>query len=215
MCSRAGATLIASDQEWYRNYLAGLLKSECGFAEVIERTFFDQALTVLDDRSDITMATFDLPPPIARHRSHIRGLRTRFPRVRIAITASSDDRADILAALQAGAHAYLPKSLSTLEMLQAFRAVGQGDIFVPAIMSVLPSRSDAGCGSWPSTPQTELTSRQKDVFVLIQSGMRNKDIARALNVTENTIKVHAHALYRKIGITKRKDLIASLTAVKH
>lgn len=215
MCSRSGVTLIASDQGSYRDYLAGLLKSECGFAEVIERTSFNQALTVLDDRSDIALATFDLAPPIARHRPHLRGLRTRFPQVRIAVAASSDDRADILAALQAGAHAYLPKSLGTAEMLQALRALGQGDIFVPAVMSVLPDRPDAGCGPWPCAGQTELTSRQKDVLVLIQSGMRNKDIARALNLTESTVKVHAHALHRKIGIRKRKDLIASLLAIKH
>lgn len=215
MHSRPGVTLIASDQDSYRKYLVDLLTSECGFAEVIERTSFDQALTVLEDRSDIMLATFDLPPPMARHRSRLRGLRTRFPRVRIAIAASSDDRADILAALQAGAHAYIPKSLGTAEMLQALRAVSQGEIFVPAVMSVLPNRSDSAYGSRPGDGQTELTPRQKDVLVLIQSGMRNKDIARALNLTENTIKVHAHALYRKIGIRKRKDLIASLLAIKH
>ena len=215
MCSRSGVALIASDQDFYRRYLVGLLKSECGFAEVVERTSFNQALTALEDRPEIAMATLDLPSPMTRHRSRLRGLRTRFPRVRIAIAASSDDRAEILAALQAGAHAYLPKSLGAAETVRALRAVSQGEIFVPAVMSVLPDRSDGGGGSAPGDGQTELTSRQKDVLMLTQSGMRNKDIAQALNLTENTVKVHTHALYRKIGIRKRKDLIASLNAVKH
>ena len=214
MCSQSGVTLITSDQASYRHYLAGLLKLECGFAEVIETTSFNQALMALKDRSDIAMAIFDLPSPMTRHRSRVRSLRTLFPRVRIAIAASSDDRADILAALQAGAHGYLPKSLGTSEMLQALRAMSQGDIFVPAMMSVLPSCSDAGCSSRSSVRYTELTSRQKDVLLLIQSGMRNKDIARALNLTKNTINFYAHTLYRKLGTT-RKVLIASLNAVKH
>jgi DNA-binding NarL/FixJ family response regulator len=215
MSSRPSVTLIASDQDWYRRYLVGLLTSASGPAEVIERTSFDQALTALEDRSDIAMAIFDLPSPMTRHRSRLRGLRTRFPLVRVAIAASSDDRTDILAALQAGAHAYLPKSLGTVEMLQALHAVSQGEIFVPAVMSVLPNRSDAGRGPPFSAKYTELTSRQKDVLLLMQSGMRNKEIARVLNFTETTIKVHAQALYRKIGIRKRKDLIASLLAIKH
>ncbi|MBX9930678.1 MAG: response regulator transcription factor [Methylobacterium sp.] len=133
--------------------------------------------------------------------------------MRVAIAASSDDRADILEALQAGVHAYLPKSLGTVEMRQALRAVSQGEIFVPAVMSVLPDRSDAG--SKPGDEQTELISRQKDVLALIQSGMRNKEIAQTLNFSESTIKVYARAIYRKIGVRKREDLIASLNAVKH
>lgn len=213
MFSRSSATLISSKQGSYRGYLASLLKSECGFAEVIERTSFDQALTALEDRSDIAMAIFDLPSPMTRHCSRLRGLRTRFPLVRVAIAASSDDRADILEALQAGVHAYLPKSLGTVEMRQALRAVSQGEIFVPAVMSVLPDRSDAG--SKPGDEQTELISRQKDVLALIQSGMRNKEIAQTLNFSESTIKVYARAIYRKIGVRKREDLIGSLNAVKH
>lgn len=215
MFSLSGVTLVASDQEWYRQYLVALLKSECGSAEVIERTSFDQVLTALGDRSDIAMAILDLPSPMTRHRSRLRGLRTRFPLVRVAIAASSDDRTDILAALQAGAHAYLPKSLGTAEMLQALRAVSQGEIFVPAVMSVLPSRTDESSRSLPEDRKTELTSRQKDVLLLIQRGMRNKEIAQALNLSENTINFYAHALCRKIGVRKREDIVASINAVKH
>ena len=218
MCSRSGVTLFASGQASYRKYLADLLKSESGFAEVIERTSFDQALKALEDRSDITLASLDLSPPIAQHEANLRRLRTQFGQVRIAVLAVSDDRAEILGALQAGAHAYIPKSLSTTELLNAFRAVRQDDIFVPASMSVLPPRPNTkhtGVGPELSNSYAELTRRQKDVFMLIKSGMRNKDIARALNLAENTIKAHAYALYRKLGISKRKELIDSMLALKH
>ncbi|GJE45781.1 LuxR C-terminal-related transcriptional regulator [Methylobacterium soli] len=218
MCSRSGITLIASGQATYRKYLSDLLKSECGFAEVIERTSFDQALKALEDRSDITLASLDLSPPIAQHEANLRHLRTRFCQVRIAVLASSDDRIDILGALQAGAHAYIPKSLGKLELLEAFRMIRQDDIFVPVSMSMLPPKSEASrtsVGPELNKSYAELTRRQKDVFMLIKSGMRNKDIARSLNLTENTVKVHAYALYRKLGISKRKELMESMLALKH
>src|SRR4051812_46017880 len=140
MCSRSRVTLITSGEVAYREYLVGLLKAQCDFTEVIAATSFDQALSALEDRSDIALASFDLAPPMAQHALRLRRLRIGFRHVRLVVLAASDDRAEILAALRAGARAYIPKGLGAAEIGEALRAVGRGDIFVPPALSALPRR---------------------------------------------------------------------------
>jgi DNA-binding NarL/FixJ family response regulator len=222
MSSRQRVTLIASGEAAYRAYLVDLVTAECAVTEVIAAASFGQALATLSARADIALAdialaALDLAAPMARHALDLRRLRTGFPNMRLVILAASDDRVEILAALRAGAHAYIPKALGAAAIGEALRAVAQGDIFVPAALSALPRNAavPASGGASPSRRPSELTPRQKDVFLLMQRGLRNKEIARALDLSENTIKVHAYALFRKIGITRRKELVAALLAVKH
>jgi DNA-binding NarL/FixJ family response regulator len=152
----------------------------------------------------------------------------------VAVVSASKRRNDILLALEAGAHGYIPKGLGPVELASAIRAVRSGSIYVPASIADLqeeeskpqdlrlrpagpqpaaddkPQRLPLRSSSVePDTDETHLTRRQRDVLELIVQGMSNKEIARALKLGEGTVKVHVAALFRVLGVTSRSAAAAA------
>lgn len=206
MNHQGSIALIADDHEVFRTGLSSLLTRNCGFSSVIEVGSLDAALQVLGENSGITFASFDLKMPGVENALSLRCVRDVFPHVRVAVVSGSGGRDDVILALQAGLHGYVPKTLSVAEIVLAFQKMIKGEIFVPALVADLPLKAElpAGTKLIPLPESTKkLTPRQNDVLRLIRSGQSNKAIARLLNLTESTVKVHAVALYRALGVHNR------------
>ena len=128
------------------------------------------------------------------------------PRARVVVISATEDAEVVRAALDAGAVAYLPKTSSPKVIADALRAVFEGGTYVPPqAMGVVPqarsplSLSDLG-----------ITERQADVLKLVTKGLPNSEIARQLNIAENTVKQHAHAAYRALGVSSRTEAMVAL-----
>lgn len=198
--------LIADDHELFRAGLSSLLKRDCGFSSVIEAGSLDAAMQVLGENPAITFASFDLAMPGVENALSLRSVREVFPHVRVAVVSGSGGRDDIFLALQAGLHGYVPKTLGVADIVLAFQKIIKGEIFVPPLVADLPPQAELSPGvELPPLPEssTKLTPRQNDVLRLIRCGKSNKEIARSLNLTESTVKVHAVALYRALGVHNR------------
>lgn len=199
--------LIADDHELFRSGLRQLLVDALDATDVREAETFDQAIDVLTNEGAGDLILVDLRMPGMSGAEALTALRDGFPDAKVAVVSAWEERADIIAALSAGVHGYIPKSLSSNEIAAALRAILEGQIFVPA---VLGRREPASSYSAPSVGSDKLTARQREVLNELLKGQASKEIARSLDIAEGTVKIHLAAIYRALGVRTRAEAIAKL-----
>lgn len=125
------------------------------------------------------------------------------PKARIIVLAEHAGDAEISRALKKGAAGYICKDVSSEELLDAIRAVAAGRKYIPADIAQILSEN---------LGQEELTATESTVLRMIVGGMSNKEIAFALDISENTVKSHIQNIFGKIGVSDRTS--AATTAIK-
>ena len=136
----------------------------------------------------------------------------------LMLTMSSED-ADLRAALRAGAQGYLLKDMEPEELVPALEAAVRGEsVVAKELLGALARivRNDTGAGTAvapPSTSFAELTRREMEILEQVAKGLSNKLIAKALNITDGTVKLHVKAILRKLGVDSRVK--AAVLAVEH
>jgi DNA-binding NarL/FixJ family response regulator len=204
-----GTILIADDHEVFRFGLAHLLRHGLGAQTILEAARFEEALAHLQDR-DLSLVIIDLGMPGLPSPAQLAQIRTQRPDVRVVVLSGSDSREDILAALAAGVHGYIVKSQRTEALIHRLRYILSGEIYVPPSLADRPSPLAAqAMRQAESGPTAEtLSERQRQVLEGLVAGLTNKEIARQLNVSEGTVKMHIAALFRILGATNRAHAVA-------
>ena len=202
--------LIADDHELFRSGLRQLLVDELPGVEVREAETLDQAIEILTNDGAGDLILVDLRMPGMSGAEALGALRDGFPNAKVAVVSAFEERSEIFAALAAGVHGYIPKSLASAEIGAAVRSILDGRIFVPPAIG----KRDGGSADAPPPPLPDigekLTARQKEVLVELLKGQASKEIARSLNIAEGTVKIHLAAIYRAIGVRTRAEAIAKL-----
>lgn len=106
-------------------------------------------------------------------------------------------------ALRQGAHAYLSKTLTARELVQALEAVHGGDVVVS---NPLPRARSAPGLEWPGR-QEGLTDRESEILALITQGMSNAEVSSLTYLSPNTVKSYIRTLYRKIDVASRTQAV--------
>jgi two-component system nitrate/nitrite response regulator NarL len=136
----------------------------------------------------------------------------------VMLTMSRED-ADLSAALRAGAQGYLLKDIEPEDLVPALEAALQGNnVVARELVGSLARivRGDAGPRPAPpraAAPFAELTPRELEILECIADGSSNKMIARELDITDGTVKLHVKAILRKLGLRSRVE--AAVIAVEH
>jgi len=137
----------------------------------------------------------------------------------VMLTMSRED-ADLQGALRSGAQGYLLKDMDPEELLPALEAILRGDNVVAKEMVGTLARIVQGNGPQTSkettpseAPFADLTPRELEILEYVASGLSNKMIARELNITDGTVKLHVKAILRKLGLHSRVE--AAVLAVEH
>ena len=125
------------------------------------------------------------------------------PKAKIIVLAEHAGDAEITKALKKGAAGYICKDVSPEELLKAIRAVATGKKYIPSDIAQILSENIG---------KEELTPTEATVLRMIVGGMSNKEIAFALDVSENTVKSHNQNIFGKIGVSDRTS--AATTAIK-
>jgi DNA-binding NarL/FixJ family response regulator len=147
--------------------------------------------------------------------ANLRAVRECFPALMVAVVSASKSRRDVLQALEAGVHGYIPKGMGVGGLTSALRSLLAGMIYVPSFLAEIGgSVEDSSVAHPPSTSASSglidmLTPRQQEVLELIVQGKSNKEIARALRLGEGTVKVHMAALFRALGVNTRSAAAAA------
>jgi DNA-binding NarL/FixJ family response regulator len=204
-----GSVLIADDHAVYRMGLMDLLRRRLNVTRFCEAACFSEVTDIVKS-TDVSLALIDLRMPGLSGPEDIAGLRRLRPEARIVVLSGSDAREDILDALSAGVHGYIVKSQPLEELVEKLRYVLSGEIYVPPILAQqpLPAAGGHGAGSGAPRLQAELSDRQRQVLQGLIEGKSNKQIAKALNVAEGTVKMHLAALFRALGASNRAHAAA-------
>lgn len=115
----------------------------------------------------------------------------------IVLTTLAGDE-EIYRALEAGARGYLFKDMARKELIQAIRAVHRGQRYIPATV---------GTAIAENLPRTDLTSREIEVLQLVAVGLRNKEIAYRISVSEATVNAHVKHVLQKLNASDRTHAV--------
>jgi len=206
--------VIADDHALFRTGLRLLLSDGCGPAQVREGSSVPELRTLLDDESVVDLVVVDLFMPGMNGGTTIRELRIAFPGLRFVVMSASEERQHVLDALAAGAFGYIPKSLEPSAMISAFQQILSGGIYAPTLLLTEPPASQESTSA-PVDPQiiSTLTPRQCDVLRLLGKGQANKEIARALDISEGTVKIHLAAIFRLLDVRNRTEAVLKASSL--
>jgi DNA-binding NarL/FixJ family response regulator len=124
----------------------------------------------------------------------------------VLLTATATDR-QLLAALARGAKGVVLKEAALPELVQCVRRVTSGDLWLPPDVEAALERG-ARCQSVSQRMVESLTSREQQIALMVSDGLSNKDIGRRFDLSEGTVKVHLHNVYKKLGVNNRTALTA-------
>jgi len=206
--------LLADDHALFRSGLRLLLNDAGLVTGFDEAGSLDAALELLEQGLSPDLMLFDLRMPGMAGGATLRALRAQRPEAKLAVVSASEARDDILDALAAGAHGYIPKSASPDELLAALRQIIAGGVYAPPALAAValseaeerpaPPLKSAG----PSAGALiRLTERQNEVMALLAEGKSTKEIARELKRGEGTIKIHLAAIYRALNARNRTEAV--------
>ncbi|MDO8292831.1 MAG: response regulator transcription factor [Gallionella sp.] len=159
----------------------------------------------------------DLHMPGTSGLEALRVLVEDVPETQVVMLTVSEDAEDLLETLRAGARGYLLKNIDTEFLLESIRRAAHGEsVMSPQMAHKLadslrapPKESAAVVDVNPG----KLSPREREIIVMLAHGASNKEIARVLNLSESTIKIHVQGILRKLNIAKRVQ--AAVYAVAH
>jgi DNA-binding NarL/FixJ family response regulator len=155
-------------------------------------------------RPDVVL--LDLRMPGSDGVAALRGLRERGSPARVLVVTSFPEPSAVLPAVRAGAAGYVYKDVDPPALAAAIRAVHAGHVLLHPDVARLLAAGDAA----PSG--VRLTAREHQVLAEIAHGRSNREIARALALSEKTVKTHVSAILTKLGVQDRTQ--AALYAVR-
>ena len=194
--------LVVDDHPIVRQGLIGALEDESDFEVVGSAGSAEEAL-VLAGRLRPDVLLLDLELPGMGGVEAIPRLAEASPSTRVLVFTAYDTEERVLGAIRSGAKGYLLKGAASAEIARAVRAVAAGgSALEPSIAAKLVAavRAPGGTG--------RLTAREREVLRLIAEGLPSKQIARALVISERTVKFHTASLLRKLGADNRAQAVA-------
>jgi DNA-binding NarL/FixJ family response regulator len=192
--------LIADDHPLI---LAGIRRTleRSGDIEIVGEATSGQQVLAMVDRRRPEVVLLDLHMPGVTGPDLILAIHQDWPSVKIVVLSANDDRAAIDGALNAGASAYILKSVNTIDLPSVVRQVAAGATFLS------PARSAGADAAAAADRHAELTERERTILTAISSGQTTSAISRELWVSEHTIKFHLTNIYRKLGVSNRAGAI--------
>jgi two-component system nitrate/nitrite response regulator NarL len=201
--------LIVDDHPIYRKGLVALLHQMEPDTALLQASDSVQALALISEHDDLDVVILDLVIPGMDGLQAIAEFGKIRPELPVIILSSSENPADVRAALANGALGYIPKSAAEHTLLSAIRVVLNGDIYVPPFV-LLQTKSghlaDTKIEARPDRPV--LTDRQIEVLRRISAGQLNKNIAVELGLSEKTVKSHITAIFRALKVMNRSQAAA-------
>ncbi len=172
-----------------------------------------EARALIAQHQDANLLLLDLGLPEVDGFSLLTEFRDRYPSIPVVVLSGSDQREDVMRAIDLGAMGFIPKSSSSQVMLSALRLVLSGGVYLPQIALQSESSTAPRPGARPtshggvSPRELGLTDRQCQVLALLLQGKPNKLICRELDLAEGTVKIHVAAILRALNVNTRTQAV--------
>lgn len=205
--------LLVDDHALIRDAVRGVFVEIAPTTHLSEASTAEEALRNLSAARNFDVVVLDLGLPDRDGIEILKEIRTNYPAVGVAVLSGTADAVIMGQVLDLGAVGFIPKSSPRPVMLNAFRLILSGGVYIPP---------EAWAGSRGQMPTTRavgpkpgdlgITERQLQVLALLMKGQSNKAIARSLSIAEVTVKHHVATLMRVLKAQNRTE--AALAVAK-
>jgi two-component system nitrate/nitrite response regulator NarL len=206
--------LLADDHTLFRKGLAELLEQRGGIRVCGIAGSGTEALKLLEQSPpDVVIVDLNMPP--AGGLGLLRDLREKQWLGPVLVLTVSDAEEDLAAALQGGAKGYLLKDMEPDDVVDAVQRVFRGETVVAPAMTLKLVHLLQGGGSAAvakADALKQLTAREREILEHLAQGLSNKAIARALDISHDTVKLHVRHILAKLNLTSRVE--AAVLAVE-
>lgn len=150
--------------------------------------------TAVEKNGPAELFCLDLQLPDTLGLSGIHTIKAQYPDVSLAVITSSDATEFEARCLEAGADTFIEKTSNPTQIIQALK-----NLLVP--------EGDPSIEAAPAHVPTKLSKRQKQLILMLDQGLSNRDIADKLSISEHTVKVHFWRLFRRLGVNSRTQAL--------
>jgi DNA-binding NarL/FixJ family response regulator len=191
--------LIVDDHPVVCSGLTSMLSEQVGIEVVGSAASGEEALTIVQrDLPDLIL--LDLRMPGMDGIAVLHALKKFETPPRVMVLTSFEKEEDIYRAIRAGAQGYLLKDTTESEMIAAISAVNAGKRYIPRhIAARLADRM----------MRSDLTAREVQILELLAQGSTNKEIAAALDISDNTVRHHVNNIMDKLQVSDRTEAVAT------
>ena len=196
--------LLIDDHPLLRRGLAELLNA-CDDFQVIGTAANGLAGIELARELCPAMILLDLHMPGVSGLEAVKVISEEMPEVNVLMLTVSEDAQDLMDALRAGASGYLLKNIETDTLIEAIRKAAQGESVVSQQMTAKliqgvrnPPKQEAA-----AVERDRFSPRERDILASLAQGESNKEIARKLDLAENTVKIHVQNIFKKLNMSSR------------
>ncbi len=200
--------VVVDDQELFRRGLTMLLGVEPDIEVVGEAgDGISAAVLVANVVPDIVL--LDVRMPKRTGLEACIEIKQLVPAARIIMLTVSDEEADLYEAVKNGASGYLLKDSSIDEVAQAVRVVAEGQSLISPSMAVklLDEFKEMSRTDREQVPTPRLTDRELEVLRLVATGLNNREVAKRLFISENTVKNHVRNILEKLQLHSRMEAV--------
>ncbi len=187
--------LVVDDHPVYRDGLATLLAQVFTGAQVRQAGDAETALRLLAQDDAVDLVLLDLALPGLDGRTALPMLRSRFPALPVVVVSAADDSAIAAECIAQGASGFIAKSARRDALAAALQAVIDGGVVLSPTALRGASRTQG------------MTPRELAVLRRLGAGESNKEIARQLDISEATVRVHLTAVFRALGVASRTQAL--------
>ena len=190
--------VIADDHELMRGVVRLMLEQAEGYEVVGEASTGSEVLPLVA-RTQPNLVLLDVGLPGIDGLTLLAQIRERHPRANVVMLSASDDPRQIAAALRRGASGYVLKSIGPEDLASVLRQAVEGTVFHAV--------AAPGAESDDAAKAVGLSQKERVVLEQLALGRSNKEIAKELWVSEQTVKFHLRRIYRKLGVATRTDAV--------
>jgi DNA-binding NarL/FixJ family response regulator len=196
-------TAVIDDHPMFREGVAKLLARTPGVEMVaVGSTAADAVRIARELLPDVLLMEIKVPDDGV---AAVSTIAREHPGVHILIMTVSDSDADVSAMLQLGVHGYLLKGCTGQEIVRAVQRVHAGEL---CMTSELAPRLLTAASRPGDQPADDLSSREEIILAQVSKGLTNKEIAKALNLREKTVKHYMTHIMQKLGVGNRYEAAA-------
>ncbi|MEP7134166.1 MAG: response regulator transcription factor [Chloroflexota bacterium] len=200
--------LIVDDHPMMRDALQMSLVGEDDMQVIAEASNGVEALKLLGTlKPDVIL--MDLLMPEMDGLETIGRVIKLNSQAKIMVLSSMEDEERVVAAIQAGALGYFPKSAPRQYLLEAIRKVADGVPYMPAGITMKLFQGLRRIKTVPSfETQITLTQRQQEIIALLAEGKSDEEIGKTLHLSEATVRSHVHHILQRLGLETRAQAVA-------
>ncbi len=189
--------IIADRLEVYRQGLRSVF-ADCDWIEVVGEA--DDEATLLESIQRAETDAVVITSGISEDPAVVERLRRHAPEVRVIVVL--DDHAHVIKALESDAEGYLLASAGCRDFVAALRRVADGSRYIQTELA-------RSLVETPPHPSNRLSAQQLRILRLVAAGLRNKQVATSLGVSETTVKYHLRTIYAQLDATSRVEAVAA------